>query len=213
MRNGLPSRAGPGGVRRRHHAYEQPRYPTGLARAVDPVQTPPAPPSTTQLICLVRYADQTASRSERPAKRRRLADLASVEQIEHRAAPAGKFGDKNYIDIAGLRQGKNLLAFSALILRSRGGFLPDSDNFVAGLFGEGSEIPFLTGAGLVGGGYPAIKRCRLSQLNSHQTLCSKIREKRQGQVMPHRELLTELQRLLPNQSAGSMKSSFYSPCE
>src|SRR5450631_4436959 len=41
---------------------------------------------------------------------------------------------------------------------------------LAGLFSEGAQIAFMSGTGLVGGGYPAIQRGRLSQLNpSHQT--------------------------------------------
>ena len=35
--------------------------------------------------------------------------LQRVEQIEHRAAPAGQFGDEDHVDLAGLRQCKNFL--------------------------------------------------------------------------------------------------------
>jgi hypothetical protein len=72
------------------------------------------------------------------------------------------------------------------------------DDFVARLFGEGAQIAFLSGTGLVGGGYPAIQRCGLSQLNpSRQTprkrafscggvlVYSKYTSK--GTGMPHRE--------------------------
>ena len=54
--------------------------------------TPPALSSGKRLICPVRYADQTTSRSERLARHPRFVDLQRVEQIEHRAAPAGQFG-------------------------------------------------------------------------------------------------------------------------
>ena len=80
------------------------------------------------------------------------------------------------------------------------------DDFVARLFGEGAQIAFLSGTGLVDGGYPAIQRGRLSQLNpSRQTprkrafscggvlVYSKYTSK--GTGMPHRELLTEPQRV------------------
>jgi hypothetical protein len=39
-----------------------------------------------------------------------------VEQIEHRPAPASQFGDEDYVDLAGLRQSQDLLAFGALLL-------------------------------------------------------------------------------------------------
>jgi NAD(P)H-flavin reductase len=39
--------------------------------------------------------------------------LERVEQIEHRTAPTGKFSDEDYVDIEGLRQCKDLLAFGA----------------------------------------------------------------------------------------------------
>ncbi|MGD0471741.1 MAG: hypothetical protein ABSB70_00795 [Candidatus Velthaea sp.] len=41
-------------------------------------------------------------------------------------------------------------------------FLSRPDDVVAGLFSEGAQIAFLSGTGLVGGGYPAIQRGRLS---------------------------------------------------
>jgi hypothetical protein len=53
-------------------------------------------------------------------------------------------------------------ARSSLALSSDGGFFPDSDDFVAGLFSEGAQIAFLSGTGLVSGRYPAIQRSRLS---------------------------------------------------
>jgi hypothetical protein len=88
-----------------------------------------------------------------------------VEQIEHRAAPAGEFCDQNGVDIAGLSQGKDLLSLGALILHPIGSFLPYPDDSIPGFPGEGAEIPFLASAGLVVGGYPAVDRGRLSQLN------------------------------------------------
>ena len=61
-----------------------------------------------RLICHVRYADQTTSRSERLARHPRFVDLQRVEQIEQREAPGGQFG--------------------ALLLCPGGGFLPDPDD-------------------------------------------------------------------------------------
>src|ERR1700736_2758031 len=55
-----------------------------------------------------------------------------------RAAPAGQFGDEDHVDLAGLRQRQDLLAFGALLLCPGGGFLPDPDDFVASLLGEGA---------------------------------------------------------------------------
>src|SRR5450755_152832 len=129
-----------------------------------------------------------------------------MEQIEHRSAPAGEFGNQDDIDLAGLRQCENQLAFGALVLSSRGGFFPDPDDFVAGLFSEGAQIAFLSGTGLVGGGYPAIQRGRLSQFNpSRQTprkrafSCGRVlvysKYTSKGTGMPHRELLSEQQRV------------------
>jgi hypothetical protein len=80
-----------------------------------------------------------------------------VEQIEHRAAPAGQFRNKDCVDIAGLRQCKDLLTFGALILCPRGSFLPNPCNFITGFFGESAKIAFLASAGLIGRRYPAIK--------------------------------------------------------
>jgi hypothetical protein len=71
-----------------------------------------------------------------------------VEQIEHGPAPASQFGDDDYVDLAGLRQRKHLLAFGAVLLRAGGGFLPDSDDFVASLPCEGAELTFLAGTGV-----------------------------------------------------------------
>ena len=61
-----------------------------------------------------------------------------MEQIEHRAAPAGQLSDQDDVDIAGLRQRQNLLPLDALILRPGRGFLPDPSDFIARLFGEGA---------------------------------------------------------------------------
>ena len=59
--------------------------------------------------------------------------------------------NEDHVDLAGLRQREDLLAFSALLLCPGGGFLPDPDDFVAGLLDEGAQVPFLAGTGLVGG--------------------------------------------------------------
>src|SRR5450755_2033744 len=142
-----------------------------------------------------------------------------MEQIEHRSAPAGEFGNQDDVDLAGLRQCEDDLAFGALVLSSGGGFFPDSDDFVAGHFGEGAQIAFLSGTGLVGGGYPAIQRCRLSQLNpSRQTprkrafSCGRVsvhsKYTSKGTGMPHRELLTEAHR----QMAAGDRDVGFTPC-
>jgi hypothetical protein len=55
-----------------------------------------------------------------------------------RAATAGQFGDEDHVDLAGLRQCQDLFAFGALLLCPGGDFLPDSDDFVASLLGEGA---------------------------------------------------------------------------
>lgn len=95
----------------------------------------------------------------------RLLILKGMEQIEHQATPAGELGDENDIDLAGLGERQDLLAFDAVVLRAGAGFLPDSDDFVAGFLGEGLEVSLLAGTGLIGSGYPAMERGGLSQLN------------------------------------------------
>ena len=45
--------------------------------------------------------------------------LQRVEQFEHRATPAGKLCDEDYVDIACLRQCKDFLAFGPLIFRPK----------------------------------------------------------------------------------------------
>src|ERR1700686_717497 len=55
-----------------------------------------------------------------------------------RAVPAGQFGDEDHVDLAGMGQRHDLLAFGALPLCPGAGFLPDSDDFVASLLGEGA---------------------------------------------------------------------------
>ena len=60
------------------------------------------------------------------------------------SGPAGQFGDEDYVDLADLRQCQDLL------LCPGGVSLPDPDAFVASLFGEGAQVPFLAGTGLVG---------------------------------------------------------------
>jgi len=55
-----------------------------------------------------------------------------------RAAPAGQFGDEDQVDRACLRQCQDLLAFGALLLWPGGHFIPDPDDFVASLLGEGA---------------------------------------------------------------------------
>src|SRR5450631_610901 len=129
-----------------------------------------------------------------------------MEQIEHRSAPAGEFGNQDDVDLAGLRQCEDRLAFGAFVLGSGGGFFPDPGDFVAGLFGEGAQIAFLSGTGLVGGRYPTIQRCGLSQLNPPRPTprkrdfsCGRVlvysKYTSKGTGMPHRELLTEPQRV------------------
>ena len=111
------------------------------------------------------WASWTAS----PALFKHIADVTGV------VAPLLTFSTvlQHDVDLAGLRQcARTILrsARSSLALSSVGGFFPDSDDFVARLFGEGAQIALLSGTGLVGGGYPAIQRGRLSQLNpSRQT--------------------------------------------
>ena len=55
-----------------------------------------------------------------------------------RNGPAGQFGDEDHVDLAGLRQRQDLLAFGALLLCPGGDFLPDPHDFVASLLGEGA---------------------------------------------------------------------------
>ena len=104
LRHDLDAVAG----RTRRHACEQPQCQNGRVRAGDPAQTPPALSSGKRLICPCALRRSNSSRSERLARHPRFVDLQRVEQIEHRAAPAGQFG--------------------ALLLCPGGGFLPDPDN-------------------------------------------------------------------------------------
>ena len=136
----------------------------------------------------------------------RLQILQGVEQIEHRAAPAGQFSDEDDIDLAGLGEREDLLALGPVILGTGAGFLPNTDDFVAGLLGEGLEVALLTGTRLIGGRYPAIECGGLSQLNprrqtprkrvfSRGTVLVYSKFTSRGTAMPRRELLTEPQRL------------------
>jgi hypothetical protein len=62
----------------------------------------------------------------------------NLKHVKDRAAPAGQFGDEDHVDLAGLRQRQDLLAFGALLLCPGGDFLPDPHDFVASLLGEGA---------------------------------------------------------------------------
>jgi hypothetical protein len=62
----------------------------------------------------------------------------NLKHVKDRAAPAGQFGDEDHVDLAGLRQRQDLLAFGALLLCPGGDFLLDPDDFVASLLGEGA---------------------------------------------------------------------------
>jgi hypothetical protein len=108
------------------------------------------------------------------------------------------------------------LALGPIVLGAGGGFLPDADDLVAGLLGEGLQVPLLAGTGLVGGRYPAVERGGLSQLNplgsDHETRrfcgfpvakCHPVQSVLQlgrpshpgGTPMPRRELLTPTERV------------------
>ena len=58
----------------------------------------------------------------------RLQVLQCVEQVEHRAAPAGEIRDEDDVDLARLSEHQNLLALGAVVLGARAGFLPDADD-------------------------------------------------------------------------------------
>jgi hypothetical protein len=116
-------------------------------------------------------------------------DISPVESVEKRAGT---------LRSAALRRGNRRSELFEGMGRN--------SHFVAGLFGEGAQIAFLSGTGLVGGGYPAIQRCGLSQLNpSRQTprkrafSCGRVlvysKYTSKGTGMPYRELLTEPQRV------------------
>src|SRR5580704_2681379 len=96
-----------------------------------------------------------------------------MQQIEHRTPPAGQLGHQDDIDLAGLGQCHDALAFGAVILGSGGSFLPDADDFVTGLLCESPEVPLLARAGLIGGGDSAVDGGGLSQLNPLRTAVSK----------------------------------------
>jgi len=62
----------------------------------------------------------------------------NLKHVKDRAAPAGQFGDEDQVDLAGLRQRQDLLAFGALLLCPGGDFPPDPHDFLASLLGEGA---------------------------------------------------------------------------
>jgi hypothetical protein len=113
----------------------------------------------------------------------------------------------DHVDLAGLGEREDLLALGPVVLGAGTGFLPDPDDFVAGLFGEGLEVALLASTGLVGGRYPAIECGGLSQLNPRRQTTTRKRVVFRGTVlvyskftsrrtaMPRRELLTEPQRV------------------
>src|ERR1700691_592879 len=88
-----------------------------------------------------------------------------MQQIEHRATPAGELGHEDHIDLASLGEAEDLLTLFTVIFGAGRSLLPDTGNLVARLLGEGLEVALLTRARLIGGRYPAIKRGGLSQLN------------------------------------------------
>src|SRR5208337_292862 len=53
----------------------------------------------------------------------------NLKHVKDRTAPAGQFGDEDHVDLAGLRQRQDLLAFGALLLCPGGDFLPDPPRF------------------------------------------------------------------------------------
>jgi hypothetical protein len=81
-----------------------------------------------------------------------------MEEIEHRAPPAGELRYEDDIDFAGLSKREHFLPFDPIALGARGGLLPHTDDLVTGFLGEDPKVPLLTGTGLVGGRYPAIER-------------------------------------------------------
>ena len=72
--------------------------------------------------------------------------------------------DEDGLYLSRLRESHHLLAFNAIVLGARGGFLEDTDDFVASAPGKCAEITFLALAGLVVGADPAVDG-DLSQLN------------------------------------------------
>jgi hypothetical protein len=74
-----------------------------------------------------------------------------VEEVQHRATPASELSDEDDVYLAGLGKSQDLLTLSAVILGTGAGFFPNPDNLVAGLLGEGAQIPLLAGTGLIGG--------------------------------------------------------------
>ena len=96
-----------------------------------------------------------------------------MQKVEGAASPARQLGHQYGIDFAPLSKRHHLLPLGAIELRARAGFFEHASHVVAGACGKSRQIALLPGAGLIGGGDPAIKGRLLSQLNSPRLAGSK----------------------------------------
>jgi hypothetical protein len=92
--------------------------------------------------------------------------LQRGQQVGRAAAPARRLGDQHRVELPRLRERHDLAALDPIELHPRAGFLERAHHLVAGTGGKRGQIPFLAGAGLVGGRDPAVEGGALSQLNS-----------------------------------------------
>src|SRR5271170_1377288 len=91
-----------------------------------------------------------------------------MQKVEGAASPARQLGHQYGIDFAPLSKRHHLLPRGAIELRARSSFFKHASHVVAGACGKSRQIALLPGAGLIGGGDPAIKGDALSRLNSHR---------------------------------------------
>jgi hypothetical protein len=68
---------------------------------------------------------------------------ACVKVSNLAAAPVSELGDEDHVDLAGLGERQDLLAFGALVLGPGGRFFPDAEDLVAGFFRERSQVSLL----------------------------------------------------------------------